>query len=615
VLIRQLDNAIEDVAGMTRTAEPLRIAVLIKQIPAVEEMRLGEDGRLVRDGMDLEMSAFCRRAVNKSVDLATSVSGSSVTVLTLGPPAAEDALREAIAWGRDRAVDIRGVLVSDAAFAGSDTIATARVLAAALRREGPFDLILTGKNSLDADTGQVPPQLAELLDLPFAAGVKRLDLAEDLLRVGCEHDDSWVELTIRPPAVLSCAERLCEPSKVPPDRRAQVAPELIRTLRAADIDTGDWGAVGSLTTVGACRTIPSQRCQRILPDAPVVIQVREAVRQLANRGALTRTRSRSATPLSTTGGPGDVVAVIADPRHDALTRDLCGLAARLASQVHGSTLLWASHDLSAAEAGSWGADHLVRIVGGDVEEDAALAIVSSIWEMPVRPWAMLASSTTYGREVASRVAAAIGAGLTGDATDVDVVDGRLVAWKPAFGGQLLAAVTATSPTQMVTMRPGVVAPSIPRRHVAGHSTVAVQPRGRIRVAARRQEDSLESLNEADVVIGVGHGVAAEDLHELNELRDVLGAQIGCTRKVTDSGGMPHARQIGVTGRAISPGLYLAIGTSGKFNHMVGVRAAGTVMAINPDRNALVWQYADVGVVAPFQECVSLLVKEIREALP
>jgi electron transfer flavoprotein alpha subunit len=609
-----LDKAIEDVASMTRTAGPLRIAVLIKQIPAVAEMRLGDDGRLVRDGMDLEMSAFCRRAVSKSVELATSAPGSSITVVTLGPPAAQDALREAIAWGRDRDVDIRGVLLSDRSFAGSDTIATARALAAALRREGPFDLILTGKNSLDADTGQVPPQLAELLDLPFAAGVKRLDLDEDVLGVGCEHDDSWVELKLRLPAVLSCAERLCEPSKVPADRRAQVPAEFVCTLRAADIEPGAWGTAGSLTTVGACRTIPIQRRQRILPDASVHIQVREAVRELANRGALTATKSRQASPLPATGGGHGVVAVIADARHDALTRDLCGLAARVASQVHGSTLLLAPHAVSAAEAGSWGIDHLVRILGADAEEDIATAIVSSLLGMPARPWAILASSTTYGREVASRVAAAIGAGLTGDATDVEVADGRLVAWKPAFGGQLVAAVTATSPIQMVTMRSGVVPPSIPRRQVARESTVTAQPRRRVWVEARQQQDSLESLDDADVVIGVGHGVAAEELHELDELCDVLGAQIGCTRKVTDSGRMPHARQIGVTGRAISPGLYLAIGTSGKFNHMVGVRAAGTVMAINPDRDALVWQYADLGVVAPFQECVPLLVKELREAL-
>ena len=187
---------------MGSTRGPLRIAVLVKQIPAVEEMQLGQDGRLIRNGTDLEMSAFCRRAVSKAIELAASTRGSSVTVMTLGPASAEDTLREAIAWGLDRDVDVRGILLTDSEFAGSDTIATALALAGALRREGPFDLVLAGKNSLDADTGQVPPQLAQLLDLPFATGVKQLELEGDLLRLGCEHDDSWVELDVRLPALL-----------------------------------------------------------------------------------------------------------------------------------------------------------------------------------------------------------------------------------------------------------------------------------------------------------------------------------------------------------------------------------------------------------------------------
>src|SRR5512135_3453037 len=143
----------------------MRIAVLVKQIPKFEAMELGPDGRLRRDGIELELNPYCRRAVSKAVELAAERAGSRVTVLTLGPPAAEDALREAIAWGLARTVDIDGVLVTDPAFAGSDTLATAKALAAALDREGPFDLILAGRNSVDADTGQVPPELAELCDL------------------------------------------------------------------------------------------------------------------------------------------------------------------------------------------------------------------------------------------------------------------------------------------------------------------------------------------------------------------------------------------------------------------------------------------------------------------
>ena len=108
----------------------MRIAALIKQIPAFEEMTIGADGRLVRDGREPEMNPYCRRAVAQAVALAAD-GGHACTFLTLGPPPAEDVLREAIAWALERGVAADGVLVSDPAFAGSDTLATAKALVAA----------------------------------------------------------------------------------------------------------------------------------------------------------------------------------------------------------------------------------------------------------------------------------------------------------------------------------------------------------------------------------------------------------------------------------------------------------------------------------------------------
>ncbi|HEX4822071.1 MAG TPA: hypothetical protein VFV00_17835, partial [Acidimicrobiales bacterium] len=96
----------------------MRIAILVKQVPKFEAMELGPGGRLVRDGLELELNPYCRRAVSKGAELAANTGGTS-TVFTLGPPSAEDSLREAIAWGVDD-----GVLVTDPAFAGSDTLAT-----------------------------------------------------------------------------------------------------------------------------------------------------------------------------------------------------------------------------------------------------------------------------------------------------------------------------------------------------------------------------------------------------------------------------------------------------------------------------------------------------------
>ena len=186
--------------------KPLRIAALVKQIPRFEEMQLGPDGRLKRDGVELAMNPYCLRAVSKGVELAQKTGG-SCTVISLGPPAAEDVVRWGVAGGANR-----GILISDPAFAGSDTLATARALAAAITKEGPFDLILVGKNSVDADTGQVGPELAELLGYPFASAVRTLELADDVLHLGCEYDDAWAEVEISLPAVLATAERLCAPA-------------------------------------------------------------------------------------------------------------------------------------------------------------------------------------------------------------------------------------------------------------------------------------------------------------------------------------------------------------------------------------------------------------------
>ena len=115
-----------------------------------------------------------------------------------------------------------GLHVSDPALAGSDTLATARALAAALRVAGPFDLVLLGRNSIDGETGQVGPEVAALLDLPFASGVRRLEDGGPFLRLELEHDDGMQEVEISLPAVLSVAERLCDPCKVEPEGRAAV---------------------------------------------------------------------------------------------------------------------------------------------------------------------------------------------------------------------------------------------------------------------------------------------------------------------------------------------------------------------------------------------------------
>jgi len=585
----------------------VRIAVLVKQIPAFEEMELGPDGRLRREGLELEMNPYCRRAVAQAVALGQELDGEhEVVFVTLGPPPAEDVLREALAWAIERDVTARALHVSDPVFAGSDTLATARALAAAIEHAGPFDLVLAGRNSVDADTGQVGPELAELLDLPFLTGVRHLQIEAGLAHARCEHDDGWVQVEVALPAVLSTAERLIDPCKVDPPGRAAVPAELIEVVDAATLGPGPWGQDGSPTWVGEVKVHEVSRDAVVL-SGTVAEQVARAIELLLERGALAdddeSANEAFVPPVRPHTGP--VVAVVAEPHREHDTRELLGAAASLAVSIGGYAVAVVFGADDDATLSTWGADTVVRVDGADTEEDAAAVL--GAWCDEVTPWAVLAPSTAWGREVASRAAAHLGAGLTGDAVGLDARDGRLVAWKPAFGGQLVAAIETRSAVQLATVRVGVLPAPAPRAaHAVESRVITATARQRVKILARTRDDDLDTLAEAGTVIGIGRGVDPSEYDGLQPLVEALGAELGATRKVTDAGWLPRARQIGITGRTISPRLFVSIGASGKFNHMVGVRASGTVLAINPDPEALVFGVSDIGIVADWHDAVPLL---------
>ena len=573
-------------------------------------MTLLPEGRLQREGVELEMNAYCRRAVSKGVELAAAHGGRCV-VFTLGPPAAEDILREAVAWGADE-----GLLVSDPAFAGSDTLATAKALAAALRHHGSWDLILVGRNSIDADTGQVGPQVAELLDLPFAGGVRQLKLAEGIAEVTCEQDDGWRTCQVRLPAVLSTAERLCAPCKVPPEGRSEVSADRLHRVNAADLGPGPWGSAGSRTDVGTVRSMDIDR-RGVVLSGTAADQVAEAVSLLSSWGALLTLGHREGhDPVSAapgieavepaSGGTGPGILVVTEPGRARLTRELLGEAAHLAAGLDGLVTAIGPAPLGARCLAEWGADAALELMGAGVEEDVAAAVAD--WCKGHQPWAGFIPGTLWGREVAARVAVRLDAGLTGDAVGFGVDHGRLVSWKPAFGGRLVAAITARSPLQLATVRPGILSLRTPRV-VAGAieaEGITLRPRGRLGVTGEGRDDEVEALLTANTVVSVGTGVSPDDYPKLQPLIRSLDAELAASRKVTDKGWLPRARQVGLTGQSVDPALFIAVGVSGKFNHMVGARGAGTIVAINNDPGAPVFDWVDIGIVADWQEVVPRL---------
>ncbi len=585
---------------------PLRIAVLAKQIPALEGISLGEDGHLIREGVALEMNPYCRRAVAQGVKLARTSEG-LCTIITMGPAAAKDVLKEALAWGANA-----GILLSDPAFAGADTLATARALAAAIMLQGPFDLILLGRNSLDADTGQVGPELAELLKLPFLGPVRKLELADKQLRVRCEHDDGWVDASVNLPAVLSVAERLCAPCKAPRDKWSSTLDDYISTLDAASLGTGPWGATGSPTQVGSSRTIPVERNPVIL-TGPVEEQIEQLTQLLMQRDVFAKPLL-DATKRVPTGQAGkQSVVVVLEPAQQRTSQECCGTAALLATEIDAQVTAFMAEKMDPHVLGGWGVDHAIHLHGSDVEEDIAHTV--SDWAGSHQPWAIILPSTQWGREVASRIAARLQAGLTGDAIALEVRDDRLVAWKPAFSGMLAAEILCTSAVQMATVRPGALPLLSPRKSIAKIKEQVMATNSRVSIHERTRNDEVNALINAEAVIGVGLGVPPDEYDQLEELKHVLDAELAATRKVTDRGWMPRSRQLGITGRAIAPRLYLAVGLSGKFTHSAGIRNAGTVLAINTDEKAPVFEFADIGMIADWREVIAPLTKALAELLP
>ena len=581
----------------------LRIAVLVKQIPAPAQLRM-EDGRAVRTGVALEVNAYCRRANAKAVELA-GLDGEAV-VFTMGPPAAEDALREMIACGTHR-----GVHLCDPAFAGSDTLATARALAAAVAAEGPFDLVLAGLNSLDADTGQVPAETAELLGLPFEAGIHHFELDGRDFTARLETDDGYRTVSGRLPAMLSTAERLCDPSKAPPEQREQVPAERIRRVAAADLGlrADQVGAAGSPTRVGTVRHRSAARLGLRAETAA------EAVDRLAELGAFADDAAGDgpavASPPAANDDGSQAPQVWCFFTEAGAGAELLGEAAELARRISG-TVTAVTPDPAPTGLGALGADRALAIAGAAEPEEWASALDGAADQ--VRPWALLVEGTRTGRVVASIIAARRGWGLTGDAIGLEVdADQRLVAWKPAFGGQLEAPIHSDSPVQMATVRPGVLARRQPRSAPDPRPAMIEPPApARLRTESSTRSDADPGeLRRARAVVAVGVGVEPDGYPVIDELRAALGgAAIGATRRVTDRGWVPRSRQIGVTGHSVAPRLLIAVGSSGRFNHTVGIRNAGVLMAVNSDPGAEIFDQVDVGLIGEWQRLVPELTAEL-----
>lgn len=289
-------------------------------------------------------------------------------------------------------------------------------------------------------------------------------------------------------------------------------------------------------------------------------------------------------------------------------------------------------DEAAAQAAAYGADEVLLIEGEEYRRygtDVVTDCMTMLAEK-YRPLVILMGATNNGRDMGPRLACRLKTGLTADCTALDIdAETKNVEWtRPAFGGNLMATILCPEHRpQMGTVRPGVFKkPTEKEQEEVGNREAAVETKiireesaidpARIRTEiVERIIEVAQSVNleEAEIIVSGGRGIGkAENFSYIRELAELLGGAVGASRACVDADWIPHAHQVGQTGKTVAPKLYIACGISGAIQHLAGMSGAETVVAINKDPDAPIFGVADYGIVGDLLEVIPELIREIRK---
>lgn len=446
----------------------------------------------VRQGLDGDINPFDACAY----EAALQIKGAEVALVSMGPMTAKDFLHRLTRLGAKKAF-----LLSDKAFAGADTLATAYTLSKAVEKIKP-DLIFCGRQTLVGDTAQTGPMLSVFAKMSLITNVMSIDDVGE---------------------TITCTTRQC--GKQTASLPALITVERINRLRLPSImsklgdvevfsvedlgcDVNRCGLIGSPTRVvetfenksgrRQCKFISFSELDTVIKDA-----LKKSEKQINQNKNL-----------------------------DITLKNVCVIGN--AAEEYARTV---SDDITVLEM--------------DTPENLALRIKE------LNPNAVIWGSDPVSKSVSAQVAAMLNLGLCADCTSLQTDGEELIMYRPALSGSIMAKIKSVIKPAMATVR---------------------------------------TVNESNnIIVCAGFGVK-DNINKIENFAKNIGAELVTTRKMVDNDILPYNMQVGLTGKTVSPPVYIGVGVSGAVHHIVGMQRSGTIIAINPDKNAPIFDYADYGII-------------------
>lgn len=557
----------------------MKVLVFVKQVPNVNDVKFdSKTNRIIRDGVPLMMNSFDKKAVEEAVRLKEKY-GVETIVASMGPPRAAEIINEAMKMGIDK-----GYLITDRKFAGSDTLATSTILSRFSAEMLP-DIILTGKYSLDGETSQVPPEIAVKLSYSFKSSISKLEIKQNEVMVEHENESGLYNMRVKLPAVFSVSEKINKARPIKPG--VPDFTDSITTIDSSMLKIESNGVDMSPTVVFGTRSMESERkCVFLYPTEDVFSHLMKIINDNQSREGTSPIMEK---PNFNPGRHTILGIALDDPQ----------ISMEIASKI--STLAL-DRDLNVVMYGNIDPQKLKGMptsiyyhLDSQDLHDSIKGLMEFIKEN--QPEYVIFPSTTRGRELAGTIAGKMDLGLTADCVDLEIDNERLIQHKPSFGGSIIASIYSKTKPAMATVRPGMFktilmngAFNVKKLHVDNSEHEDV-------ISFTSVPDEFRPLRSSKIVFGIGRGATGkETIRKTLQLANLIDATVGASRPVVDMGLVPRQQQIGLTGSSISPDVYIALGISGQANHVVGTRYCKKVVAVNTDPKALIFKFADYGLV-------------------